>query len=93
MDIYGALFDVDGAPPDPIEELFPVKGPLRMTHQKFEEAELRRANVNVVLAHGEAVALRIEHERAEDQLPGLRGPGAPEHGLNAGDELPGRRAW
>src|ERR1700691_4851920 len=46
MDVHRALVDVDVAAPHPVEQLLPAKAPARPFHQKFEQAEFRRSEIN-----------------------------------------------
>src|SRR5580704_9648587 len=46
MDVDGALVDIDVAAPYPVEQLLAREHPAGTFHQKFEQAELRRAELD-----------------------------------------------
>ena len=59
VDVDGADLDVDVLAPDPVEQLLAARDPARALHQRVEQAELGRAEVDVALAalHPETLAV------------------------------------
>ena len=70
MHVDGALVDIDVAAPDAVEQLLARKHPAGPLHQKFEQAEFGRAEIDRAACARHALFLAIEFEIADGEHHG-----------------------
>src|SRR5690349_17310522 len=88
VDIDRALFDVHIAAPDAIEQLFARVHALGMGHEEREHAVLGGAEHHGALACADALAALVEQQPFDlDAFRIFGGRGAPEHGIDARQQL------
>ena len=89
--VDGALFHVDVAAPDAVEELVALVDPLRVGHEELQHAVLRGPERNGLFTHQHPMARLVEREAFElDAFVPVVGRRAAQYRIDARDQLAGR---
>ncbi len=88
MHVDRAFLDLAAGAPDRIEQLVAAEHAARVFHEELDQAVFGRADLQLPAAPFHPVRHRVEPEVARlDRLAGQRGPHAPQHGRDAGQQF------
>jgi len=88
--VDGALFNIDVAAPDLIQQLPARVGAFLVSHEELQQTVFGRAHLGRTAVDGHAVADRVEQQAADfDWCFAIGRAGATQHSLEAGDQF----AW
>ncbi len=90
MHINGTLLDIDVAAPDLVQQLTAGVCALLVGHEELQQAVLGGADLRRSAVDGYPMADRIQAQTTDlDGCFIVQGAGTAQHGLQAGDQLPG----
>src|SRR5690554_272215 len=90
MHINGTLLDIDVSAPDLVQQLTAGVCALLVGHEELQQAVLGGADLRRSAVDGYPMADRIQAQTTDlDRCFIVQGAGTAQHGLQAGDQLPG----
>ena len=88
MDVHRALIDIDVVSPHGIEKMLAAENAPRASHEKFQQAKLRRAELQLLAVASCAMGFPVElHIARREKGRDMGGLGAAQKRANAGEKL------